>query len=624
MKTNNRLSLQIIAFEFIIAMALALFIISSISSNFTAFPAVLSATILSVLSVPLSYMLYRAYDDKALKTTFKGLGIYFVIQSASGIIWYILPLINADPVLVQAAMFLMVVGYIPLLITLNRIAGIQQLMIHPWSHYIVVTVNATILLLIAYLAAWQRPADISVTYPSLVFGISITADIAIIAMSAMLIRHNLRNHRKYIFSLLFAVFALSLAGDSISAATVLGLMDGGNLAQLFYSVMLLLVTIALLLYSLIAVNRGQVERVNRELYDTRQLIKDMLTNTPDAMCITDRSGDVIMANSLFAGVVSSDIKDVIGHFNIFRDCAALGNEVCRRLDELREGKPVLIRDVYLGEGMQRCVYSLKMFPVCTSEGTPSGFIMIVENITDLERAREALKQANEDLESRVQARTRELAASNQALTREVAEKEVLLKEVHHRVKNNLQIISSLFGLQASSMQDEHSLSIFHESQNRIRSIALIHEKLYHSDDLAVVDFKQYVSGLTDNLYISYGADPARVRIVREISDVQIDIDTAIPCGLIINELISNCFKYAFPDGRTGEIFIGLYRAGDNIILEVRDNGVGLPECIDVKNTRSMGMQLVNVLIEQLGGEIEIGRQNGTQFRIRFHDGIAIV
>jgi len=194
------------------------------------------------------------------------------------------------------------------------------------------------------------------------------------------------------------------------------------------------------------------------------------------------------------------------------------------------------------------------------------------------------------------------------------EKEVLLKEVHHRVKNNLQIISSLLNLQSKYIKDDQALEMFKESRNRIRSMTLIHEKLYRSKDLANIDVAEYIQNLSSNLFRSYSA--GRISLRTQVDDILLGVDTAIPCGLIINELVSNSLKHAFPD-KQGEILVDLHRDNGKFTLRVRDNGVGFPEHVDFRNTDSLGLQLVCTLTDQLDGEIELDRAGGTEFRITF-------
>lgn len=198
------------------------------------------------------------------------------------------------------------------------------------------------------------------------------------------------------------------------------------------------------------------------------------------------------------------------------------------------------------------------------------------------------------------------------------QKDLLLKEIHHRVKNNLQIISSLIKLQSSNVKDKELFSLFAESQNRIKTMALIHEKLYRSKDISVIEFYDYIKNLVDNLYVSYGINQERVMPIIEFRSIYLDIDTAIPCGLIINELVSNSLKYAFPNLINGTIFIDLTELNDiDYRLIVKDNGAGIPENIDFNNTSSLGLKLVKILSEQLGGDVEIKRNNGTEFIITF-------
>ena len=182
----------------------------------------------------------------------------------------------------------------------------------------------------------------------------------------------------------------------------------------------------------------------------------------------------------------------------------------------------------------------------------------------------------------------------------LGEKEVLLKEIHHRVKNNLQIVSSLLSLQAERVSDKQVLEALEESRNRVYSMGIIHEVLYQSQDLAQVDFGEFARRLSDYLLQTYGVGAHAVTLRMNISEVPLSIDTAIYCGLIVNELVSNSLKYAFPGGRRGEICIGLRSSNENrLILTVSDNGIGLPPDIDQRKSESLGLQLVSMLTQQL-------------------------
>ena len=203
------------------------------------------------------------------------------------------------------------------------------------------------------------------------------------------------------------------------------------------------------------------------------------------------------------------------------------------------------------------------------------------------------------------------------------EKDVLLKEIHHRVKNNMQVISSLLNLQARRIKDPKVLDAFKESQRRIRSMALIHERLYRSGDLSRIEFSQYLRNLASHLFHSYQADARRIRVKMETEEVFLNINTAIPCGLIVNELISNSLKHAFPDGRAGELEIVLRRAaGGGYMILVRDNGIGLPPGLDFSRTETLGMQIVGTLVGQIDGRLDLDspkNNRGTVFELQFND-----
>jgi two-component sensor histidine kinase len=198
------------------------------------------------------------------------------------------------------------------------------------------------------------------------------------------------------------------------------------------------------------------------------------------------------------------------------------------------------------------------------------------------------------------------------------EKEVLLKEIHHRVKNNLQVISSLLYLQMEAIADAQLRARFEEGQHRIQAMALIHETLYRSSDLAQVDFAQYLRTLTAHLGEAYSLNPQRIKLTVAVQEVRLSLDSAIPCGLLLNELLSNALKHAFPDGRSGEISIELrVEPPATGVLTVRDTGIGFPDAVDFRSTASLGLQLVCLLAEQLGGTLLLERQGGTHWTLRF-------
>ncbi|HMD89196.1 MAG TPA: GAF domain-containing protein [Anaerolineaceae bacterium] len=239
-------------------------------------------------------------------------------------------------------------------------------------------------------------------------------------------------------------------------------------------------------------------------------------------------------------------------------------------------------------------------PHFSASGEIIGVIGVVHDITERKEANEQIKTA-------------------------LREKEVLLREVHHRVKNNLQVISSLLSLQADGIQDPQTHQMFNETQARVRSMALVHEGLYQSKDLARINFAEYIQKLTASLFHAFVINP-NVDLQIEIEDIYLGVDTAIPCGLIINELVSNALKYAFPDGRRGQVWIILAGQGHPVggvegsniyTLIVQDNGIGFPKDLDFNATDTLGMQLVNILTKQLNGSIRMERDAGTKFTINF-------
>jgi PAS domain S-box-containing protein len=238
----------------------------------------------------------------------------------------------------------------------------------------------------------------------------------------------------------------------------------------------------------------------------------------------------------------------------------------------------------------------------------------------------------------------ELKRSEEQIKASLKEKEVLLREIHHRVKNNMQIISSLLGLQSNYVQDKQILEVLNESRSRIRTMALVHELLYQSEDLARIDFNEYIRHLTSYLFQSADKLSVITLNINVDDDISLNVDTAIPCGLIINELVSNSLKHAFPEGVGGttpfhcEICIELTHrrkgtapvednnrspsweglgVGWEFTLIVSDNGVGFPQNLDFRNAESLGLQLVNALVNQLKGTIELDRSHGTAFKIMF-------
>ncbi|MBN2398389.1 MAG: HAMP domain-containing protein [Deltaproteobacteria bacterium] len=252
------------------------------------------------------------------------------------------------------------------------------------------------------------------------------------------------------------------------------------------------------------------------------------------------------------------------------------------------------------------------------------FNRMAETLSATTVKKQALEASEEELKKtniRLQEEIAEHKQAEERISQSLGEKENLLAEIHHRVKNNLQVISSLLALQSGHIADERALSLVRNCEDRIRSMALAHEKLYLSEDLSRIDFSNYVKIMAARLFQVYGVDSRCVTFSSHVEDVLFTIETAIPLGLIINELLSNTLKYAFPEGRNGEITVRLDADEETggYTLVVADDGIGLPEGIDSRSPETFGLQLVNILVEQLGGTMTLDREGRTSFRITFSE-----
>jgi len=260
------------------------------------------------------------------------------------------------------------------------------------------------------------------------------------------------------------------------------------------------------------------------------------------------------------------------------------------------------------------------------------FAAVFGDMTERKQMEEELRRSHDELEQRVSERTAELAVSNKLLLAEIAEreraeetitaslkeKEFLLREIHHRVKNNLQVISSLLYLQSRRTSDNQIQGVLQDSQNRVKSMALIHEKLYMSQKLARINLAEYTKSLVDYLYHCYDIHLDRISLKLDAEKIVVGADTAIPCGLIINELVSNSLKHAFPEGRSGEIYIKISSEGEQCFkMVVGDDGIGFEA--DPEKANTLGLLLVSTLTKQIDGSIKLDRSQGTRFEIAFKE-----
>ena len=312
------------------------------------------------------------------------------------------------------------------------------------------------------------------------------------------------------------------------------------------------------------------------------------------VAITDAQGKITYVNDKFCAISQYSRGELLGQDHRIINSGHHPKEFIRELwATIGQGR------VWKGEIKNRAKDSsfywvdTTIVPFLKPDGKPYQYVAIRTDISDNKQAQEHI-----------------LAS--------LREKEVMLKEIHHRVKNNLQIVSSLLRLQARNLKHPETIAAFEESCTRVQAMALVHEMLYVSSSFSALDFVAYVQSLTDSLLRAYGTDPGVIRLHLDMAKVHIDINQAIPCALILNELVSNSLKYAFPDGRHGEIRLRLCCDPDGSThMVVGDNGVGLPARVNPDKTESLGLQLVNTLVRQLHGTLDVRRDSGIEYAIVF-------
>jgi len=333
---------------------------------------------------------------------------------------------------------------------------------------------------------------------------------------------------------------------------------------------------------------------HREAERRLRLLAHTLTSTRDAISITDVNNRILFVNDAFVRTYGFAEDELIGQ-NV---ALVRSPSTPPTVDE--QIRTATLQGEWYGEVLNRRADGSE-FPVelwtsvvHNDEGDPVAMVGVARDITERKRTDESLRAS-------------------------LREKEVLLKEIHHRVKNNLQVISSLLSLQAEYLTDESMLRIMRESQGRVKSMALVHEKLYQSHNLAEIDFGDYVRVLVMQLFRSYGVSHDSIQMVIAADAVALGVDRAIPCGIIVNELVTNALKYAFPAGRKGKIEVELRSMDPGMIrLVIRDDGVGLPPDLAFHKADSLGLTLVHMLTEQVQGELTIPRTSaGAEFMLTF-------
>ncbi len=373
------------------------------------------------------------------------------------------------------------------------------------------------------------------------------------------------------------------------------------------------------------------KKTETALQESEERYRTLIDRLPDYV-IVHREGILLYINRAAASRIGYSADALMGkHLLEFvaPDCRNLLIRSMKLRMEGLEIPPYEIR-IIAGDGTRRTV--LVNGAYIQYQGSPAS-LNVLTDITTLKAAEESIREANEQLEIRVAERTEALQKTNvqleeevvarrkaeQEIGRSLAEKELLLREIHHRVKNNLQIIISLLNLQSRYIHDQKILDAIQDSQNRVRAMSLIHERIYRSHSIATINLNDYIRYLVNQLFGFYAIQSSQVRATVTMEDIPVDIDMATPIGLILNELITNSIKHAFPEGRAGQITIGCTLiSADTLRLVYQDNGDGLPPGFDWRNTESLGLRLVNSLVDQLDGTIEQGAGPGTIFIITLH------
>ena len=322
-------------------------------------------------------------------------------------------------------------------------------------------------------------------------------------------------------------------------------------------------------------------------------------NAPLIMTISEiGDGMYLEVNNMFEKKFGFPREEALGRTSIGLELIT-PEDRARMIDTVRkDGRAAGLEIIYYAKSKKpiMCLYHGE---VITLDGKKC-LLSLIHDITDIKMAEQKLRDSEE------------------RISRSLREKEVLLAEIHHRVKNNMQIVTSLLSLQSDLIEDDSARDSFRECICRIQSMALVHEKLYNSDDMASINFHEFISDLADKIFFSAGSEGGRIRKSISADESIIGIDLAIPCGLIITELLTNALKHAFPGGRDGDVHIGLKKLKSGyFVMTVRDNGIGIDsdDCLEKNST--LGFTLLNALVKQVKGDLKISAKNGTEIKVKF-------
>ncbi len=341
------------------------------------------------------------------------------------------------------------------------------------------------------------------------------------------------------------------------------------------------------------------KRIEEQLWATTSRLSTLIENLQLGVLVKDEFQKIVLINQTFCDLfkIKESSDKLIGmdgktfsfeYQNLFSDPAQF---IIRNKEVMGRKRVITNEEISLVDGR---TFERDYVPIMI-QGVSQGHLWMYRDITERKKAEDTLVTS-------------------------LREKEVLLKEIHHRVKNNLLVVSNLLEFQSDMFTEPELIKVLDDSRNRIYSMALIHEKLYRSTNLEKINFADYLEDLIDNLFESYNIQAGQIEFKLDIEPVSLNIETAQPCGLIVNELVSNILKHAFSNGRSGIVYLGLHQnQEDKIILTVGDNGIGFPAGVDFRNVESLGMELVCTLTEQIEGTITLNQENGTLFTLSFSE-----
>jgi PAS domain S-box-containing protein len=333
----------------------------------------------------------------------------------------------------------------------------------------------------------------------------------------------------------------------------------------------------------------ELRKTERALRESDQRFRLALRNAPVSVAAQDRNLRYIWAYNQKTARQDEIIGKLDSDIFMPEEAARITNIKQRVLNEGVEFR----EQIWLDRPGGRIFLDLCWEPLRDEKGEIAGVVSATVNLTQIKQAEEALKAS-------------------------LGEKEVLLKEIHHRVKNNMQVISSLMALQADQLQDAATKAVLQDVTHRVRSMALVHEKLYQSADMAKVDFADYAQSLLGYLWRAHSTATANIQLTLDLEHVLLSVNAAVPFGLILNELATNALKHAFKKTNTGEVIVSLRGSHAGVVhLRVRDNGTGLPPGFDWRQTKSLGLHLVRILARQLSASVDVSSTDGAEFSIRF-------